>query len=118
MSYEFYKWLHVSAFALLLLSLGGLTVGGFLKAPDRLRKRALMFNGVALVLLFVAGFGLIAKGGFSWGFWLYTKISLWLVFGLLPFFIKRFTSKAPYWMFLILILSFVMVGLGVWKPYL
>ncbi len=115
MSYEFYKWLHVSSFALLILSLGVLTVG---LTQERFRKKSMILSGIALVLLFISGFGIIAKASFALDFWIYAKLVLWFVLGSLSFFIRRHPSKIYFWMLLIFVLSTLVIGFAVWKPSL
>jgi hypothetical protein len=54
------------------------------------RKKVTALHGVMLLILFVAGFGLMARGGFSFGApWVWIKLAVWLIFGLLPLFMKR-----------------------------
>ena len=118
MSYEFYKVLHLVCILVLACSLAGLAVLRMVGDPDGahdpVRKRLVMAHGVALVLIFVAGFGLMARKGIgigaadsSWPGWIFGKIGVWLAFGAVPAFIKR---KDLGWHALWLIPALVGVG--------
>ena len=56
MSYEFYKILHFISLFSLFISLGILVV-----YPKQLKALALSLHGLSTLILFVSGFGLIAK---------------------------------------------------------
>ena len=58
MSYLFYKILHLSSLTTLFLSLGMLIMN-----RSRYKKWVLSLHGLCLILLFVSGFGLLAKLG-------------------------------------------------------
>jgi hypothetical protein len=85
MSYEFYKVLHVLGLSLVVLSLGGIilhVINGGSKENNSFRKGAMITHGVGLVLLLVAGFGMLAKLGIQ-GFpvWVSGKMAIWLALG-------------------------------------
>ena len=96
MSYDFYKSLHFLSLFLMIFSLGGLWMFYSLKSKESsLRKGLLSLLGLSLVLIFFAGFGLIAKLALpSWPLWLYGKILVWLLLGFSPLFLKRFLKKS------------------------
>lgn len=118
MSYEFYKVLHLVCILLLACSLAGSAVLRMVGDPEgehaSVRKRLAIAQGVALVLIFVAGFGLMARKGIGigaansgWPGWIFGKIGVWLAFGAVPAFIKR---KTLGWHALWLIPALVGVG--------
>lgn len=85
MSYEFYKTLHLLGLSLTLLSFGGILVfaiNGGTKASNQFKKGVMISHGVGLLLLLIAGFGMLAKLQIS-GFptWVLLKIVIWLLFG-------------------------------------
>ena len=85
MDYDFYKVLHVLGVSLVLLALGGITVhtmNGGTKESNSFRKSAAIAHGVGLLLLLVAGFGMLAKMGIH-GFpaWVAIKSVIWLILG-------------------------------------
>ncbi len=85
MSYEVYKILHVVGLSLVTLALGGVTahvINGGTKATNTWRKGSMMTHGIGLLLLLVAGFGMLAKLGIkSFPLWVVGKIVVWLVLG-------------------------------------
>ena len=83
-SYQIYKFLHVAAVVAFMFSLGSLAlVYTSSEQPHPYKKLASIFNGVALLVIFVAGFGLLARLGvsFPWPGWIFIKILVWLVLG-------------------------------------
>ena len=50
-------------------------------------------HGVFLFLAFTAGFGLTAKSGADWSFWLYIKLIVWLLLAAAPYFLKKFVLQ-------------------------
>jgi hypothetical protein len=86
MSYEFYKVLHILGLALVVLSLGGIihhVINGGTKQSDAFRKGTMITHGVGLVLLVVAGFGMLARLGIlaTPPGWVIGKIVIWLALG-------------------------------------
>ena len=102
MSYIFYKSLHFSGLFLMVLSLGAVAchqLQGGTKETFKNRKFFMKFHGLGLVISFVAGFGLMARAGYSFGSaqWLWIKILCWLIVGMYPVFFYRAKggSKLP-----------------------
>jgi uncharacterized membrane protein SirB2 len=85
MSYEFYKILHLLGLALTLLSFGGIlmfAMNGGTKATNQFKKGVMISHGVGLLLLLVAGFGMLAKMGIhGLPTWAILKLVIWLAFG-------------------------------------
>ena len=114
MSYEFYKILHLVSLFSLFLSLGMLVVG-----PKSLKKWILSLHGLSLLILFVSGFGLIAKLHiplkFLSPFWFWQKMLVWFILaGLTPFFVNKKEEKIPLkkvaaFVFILLFLAFYAV---------
>lgn len=123
MSYIFYKWLHLSSLFIMVLTTG-LLIGPALlgiKIEPALRKRFSAIHGTTLFLVFLAGFGLLAKAGLAnpWvGAWLWTKLAVWLSFGALPAFTKRCSQKTLMKIFIgyALFLAFT-VYMVLFKPF-
>lgn len=92
-----YTVLHVGAVMLMYMALGGLAVlaawAGTLEADSEatantrsLRRFLIILHGTALLIIFVAGFGLLAKklgigGPGEWPTYVWLKIVLWLILG-------------------------------------
>ena len=79
MSYQFYKILHITSLLALFISYGLI-----LSSISRFKKWSSILHGVSCLLLFVSGFGLIAKTGLSlqWADSLLpplVRASLWLI---------------------------------------
>lgn len=91
-SYFGYKVLHLAGVFLLLLSLGGLLVDRTVSAAGTKWKRRLsILNGIGLILVLIAGFGLLARLGVSWPWqgWVFAKLLIWVLFGGLIALVKR-----------------------------
>lgn len=91
-SYEIYKLFHLLGILLIFFGIGGVAVhaaGGGSKQNNPLRKALAAAHGLGLVLVLVAGFGMLARLGLSFGHaWLWAKIAIWLILGfatLLPY---------------------------------
>ena len=82
MSLDFYKVLHIFSVLLLFTSLGTAAAIGSADG-GRLRRLAGIGHGVALVLIMVAGFGLLAKLRMfdSIPGWVLVKVGLWFLLG-------------------------------------
>lgn len=96
MSYQFYKWLHLSSLLIAVLSTGLLLSSAYTNnLPDKVRKRWTMAHGFLVFLVLLAGFGMLARlkipGAFQTG-WLWIKLLVWLGLGMLPLIVKRGSS--------------------------
>jgi hypothetical protein len=118
MSYGFYKVAHLFGVLLLFISLG--TLAATAKAEGSpLRRLAGAAHGIALVIVLVAGFGLMARMGMfgSIPLWAWAKVGLWLLLGFAVLPLKR---KPDWAIWLWVALPFV-GGLAAWlavaKPF-
>jgi len=86
---------------------------------DSLRKKLSAVHGSTLLVLFVAGFGLMARGGYSFAApWVWIKLVIWLFFGLLPLFIKRAPESFKKMLFLMYASLLVLAVYAVlFKPF-
>jgi hypothetical protein len=86
MSYETYKILHLIGLVILFISLGALAY-----VPLEKRKPLMALNGLASVIMLVAGFGLLARLGLArdMGTWVYIKIVIWLVLSATPVILRK-----------------------------
>ncbi len=111
MSYEAYNVIHVIGVIFLFTALGALAAtAGSASAP--LRRLASIAHGVALALIFVAGFGLLARLGHFGAIpmWAYLKMAMWALLGLAVVPLKR----KPEWAPALWVLMPVIGGLAVW----
>ena len=111
MTLFFYKVLHLLGVLFLFIGLGS----ALMPADTPNRKIALRFHGVGLLLLLVAGFGLLAKGEYGFQWWVIAKIILWLGFGAMPIIGKRGLMPAPAAWGIALLCGLVAILLGVTK---
>jgi uncharacterized membrane protein SirB2 len=89
MSYSFYSFLHIVSVVVVAMTLAITSFqiyNGANKGDIKCRKGLSITHGVALLVAFVAGFGLITKGGFSFSgsTWIYIKMFCWLLLGVYP----------------------------------
>ena len=128
MPHTFYLVLHVAGLVLLTLSLGGM-IAGQQAADEAARvleekgyvdsrpKILLVFHGLGLFLLLLAGFGMLARLsiGFPWPLWIWVKVTLWLLLGAFPTLSKRFDAGLGWYIAAIVIV--LAAAMGVLKPF-
>lgn len=118
MSYEFYRVLHVFSIILLFTSLGTLAaVGGGESA--RLRRVATIAHGVALTLVLVAGFGLLAKLAMFGAIpvWAWLKLVIWLLLAMAVLPLRRRPEWAVWLWLLLPIAGGAAAWLAIGKPF-
>ena len=114
MSYTLYKIIHFFGIFLILLSLGAIVSHRFQggkKENFKNRKFFMGFHGLGLFLSFVAGFGLIAKAGYSFSSgWIYVKLFVWLTLGIYPliFYRQKVNNRRPFFVLLALLILAVL----------
>lgn len=105
MSYNFYNLLHLFGIFLLFISLGGLflhAINGGTKESNGARKLVAISHGVALFLILLAGFGMLARIEMSAAEpWVIIKLVIWLVMGaalVIPYRVPQLAR--PLWLML------------------
>lgn len=123
MPIDFYRWIHAVSGLVLFLAMGGMVVRGLVHEHEGplgkpLRRRLGITHGVALALLLISGFGLLAKLGMGFPVWVLVKLGLWVVFLglLLAAFRRPQFGKALWWV--AVVLGATAVYLAVYKPFL
>jgi len=117
MSYEFYRILHVAAIILLFTSLGTLAaLAGAREA--RLRRIAAVAHGLALTVVLVAGFGLLARLGLFGTIpgWAWLKLGIWLALALVVLPLRRKPEWAPWLWALLPVAGAAAAWLAIVKP--
>jgi hypothetical protein len=108
MSITFYHILHV----LSVLVLTGFTFYAF-AAPAETRKKVLIVTGIASLVIFITGFGLITKllgaGSGMWPLWAILKLVAWLGLSALAGLGYRRRAKVPVFMAVAVALIFLAV---------
>ncbi len=99
-SYSAYKVAHLAGVLLVMLSLGSLFVSNALgKEGAAWRAYSAALNGIGMILVLVAGFGLMARLGVGFEGWLLLKILIWMALGAMIFISNRKpeSGKVLFW---------------------
>lgn len=116
--YAAYKVLHLIGVMFLLLSLGAYLMLSMNK-PERGRKLAAITHGISVLIILVAGFGLLARlglfGADGWPVWVWVKLIIWLILAAIVTFIKRVPGLTPVLWFLIPALAGLAAYMAVYK---
>lgn len=107
----------------LFACLGGAVILGLRGGDDRdvapLRRLLMIGHGVALLVVFVAGFGLMAKRGImggGWPLWIWIKLALWLLLGGSVTLVRRSPEMGRVWLFLWPVVGAAAVWVVMAKP--
>lgn len=125
MSYPFYKIVHIAAVLLLFMALGGAafhSAQGGTKADNPLRKRIAATHGIALLILFIAGFGAAGKGGMMGGdagfpLWIVAKIVIWMLLGASIVLTNRMARSGSWLWWALPALGGISAWLAIAKPF-
>lgn len=117
LSLSFYKVAHLFGIMLMFSALGALVVAAAGDADPRLKKLGGMAHGIALVLILVAGFGLIARQGFAggWPLWIWLKLLIWLLFGAATVVARKAGARAGWLLVLLPVLGAVAAWLAIYR---
>jgi hypothetical protein len=115
-SAETYRFLHLIAMFALAASLGGLV--GLARAGGHagFRRVLVATNGTALLVMLVAGFGMLAKLKLGMPGWIYAKLAVWLLLGVLLIPIRKQPGAANLWYAAALGLGAIGTWLALYKP--
>lgn len=121
MSYSFYSFLHIVAVVVVAMSLAITSFqvfNGANKGDIKCKKGLSITHGVALLVAFVAGFGLITKGGFSFSgsTWIYIKMVCWVLLGVYPVLLYKQVVPRKMAMYGLIVILAVAVYTVVFKP--
>ncbi len=106
-----YHIAHLVGLILLFVGVGGLL------GPNGGSKSAAKYHGIGLLILLVAGFGMIAKLKLSYTApWVIGKLVIFLVLGFLPVLAKRRALAPTLLMWVAILLGAVAAYLGYLKP--
>lgn len=105
-----YHLIHIIGVLFLFVGFGGLA-----SSDEGSRKKAMMYHGIGLLILLIAGFGLIAKLKLSYAApWVLVKLGIWLVLGFLPVLAKRGVLPAK----MVIYIAIALGGVAAWSGYL
>jgi membrane associated rhomboid family serine protease len=110
MDYTTYKIIHLIGIAALALGVGGMIAGG------GHRKTFAILQGIALVVMLVSGFGLLARLHLGFPHFAMAKLVVWVIIGMLPMLLRRLRVPPLGGICILLALVGIMAWLGVVKP--
>ena len=122
-SYEVYKIIHYVGFFALFVTLGAALarsplLGG---ARDPWRRTLTAFHGVGLFLILLGGFGMLARLGVQHGAlfpgWIWVKLVLWVVAGVLISVAWRRARWAGATLVLLPLIGIVAGAVALLKPF-
>jgi hypothetical protein len=117
MSLVFYKVVHIFGFALLLAALGGMVSEAAAGATSPRWRSLSALHGVALVLVLLSGFGMLAKLGGGFPGWVIAKLLIWLALGAAVVLVRRAArSSVALWLGLS-VLAAAAGYLAIYKPF-
>lgn len=116
--YAVYKVMHMFGVMLLLLSLGGYLIIS-INGSEKGRKLAAITHGIALFVILVAGFGLMARLGYisGWPHWILFKLGIWGFLAIVILFIKKYQTYSYLLWILVPVISGFGAFLAVYKPF-
>lgn len=108
MDYQVYRMLHLAGIFALYLALGGLFIhvlNGGTKESNGNRKPIAIMHGIAMFLVLLGGFGMLARiGQHPHQVWVLMKLGIWLLLGAMVAIPYRIPSLArPLWLALPLV---------------
>jgi hypothetical protein len=93
LSHATYKVIHLLGIFLLFSSIGGLWAlsAGAGETRKAVRRLLMATHGAALLVILVAGFGMMARLGImaGWPPWIWIKLGIWLLVGATPALLMR-----------------------------
>ena len=117
LSYQVYKLMHYAGIILVFISFGGLL---FAKPKDNPNKATLFaLHGTGLILILVAGFGLLARLGLAQSGippWVWAKLTVWIILGGLIALIKRKPHWKKFLIPLLVALGLTAAAFALYKP--
>lgn len=124
-SYGVYRLIHFFGIFLLLTALGGAAMRGMLSAgattseADRRNIRRLLAasHGIAMLLILVGGFGMLARLDVGFPGWIVGKLVVWMALGAMLALTARLAARARMLWIAIPVLAFVAAWLAYTKPF-
>ena len=116
MSHTFYNLLHLFGIMLMLSALGAAVAGAGETSP-RLKKLAGMAHGIALFIILLGGFGMLARLGISgaWPLWVWLKLVIWLLFGAAIVLVRRAGAGAGWLLVALPVLGAISAWLALYR---
>lgn len=116
-----YKLLHFIGIIMIFVALGsvmGHVLNGGTKQTNQWRKAAGITHGIGLVLMLVAGFGMLARLGLSpMAGWVIVKLVIWLVLGGITSVIYTMGTKGQAMWYVVILLGALAAYSAIIKPF-
>ena len=98
---------HLIGVFLLFMGIGGMIVRSILGDKDNKQLKILcsVSHGLGLVIILIAGFGILGVAKLAFGPWVIVKLIIWLIFGAVIIVINRKPELGKIIWFLLLILA-------------
>ena len=117
LSLSFYKVLHLLGIMLMFSALGAAIAAAVAgDANPRLKKLGGLAHGVALLIILVGGFGMLARLGLTdWGLWVWLKLVIWVLFGGITVFVRKAGEKAGWLLIALPVLGAISAWLALYR---
>ena len=116
-----YFVLHILGIFLVMASLGSAIVhvmNGGDKASNGSRRWLAITHGVSMLVILVAGFGMLHRGGYSFAEgWVHGKLGVWILLGIAPALVYRLPSLGRALWFILPLLGAVAAYFAKYKLY-
>ena len=124
-SYGVYRLVHFLGIFLLLTALGGAAMRAMTSAgvasteADRkpVRRLVAATHGIAMLLILVGGFGMLARIDVGFPGWIVGKLLVWMALGAMLGLTARLAGRARALWFAIPVLAFIAGWLAYTKPF-
>jgi len=129
-SYGVYRLIHFFGIFLLLTALGGAVMRGMMgtvattalatdagASDKRMRRLIALSHGVAMLLILIGGFGMLARLDVGFPGWIAGKLVVWLALGAMLALANRLAPRARMLWFAVPVLAFVAAWIAYTKPF-
>ena len=129
-SYGVYRLIHFFGIFLLITSLGGAVMRGMMGtvsttalatdggvADRRMRRLLALSHGIAMLLILVGGFGMLARLDIGFPMWIVGKLAVWLALGAMLGLARKLVGSARMLWFAVPVLALVAAWLAYTKPF-
>jgi hypothetical protein len=128
-SYGVYRLIHFFGIFLLITSLGGAVMRGMLRgaaltgsadvdaAARQTRRVVAASHGIAMLLILVGGFGMLARLDVGFPGWVMGKLVVWLTLGAMLGLANKLVGRARVLWFAIPVLAFAAAWMAYSKPF-
>lgn len=113
MSFQFYQLLHYFS----AIMLAGVAFAALANPLPERRRTILIWSGVAALVAFVSGFGLLGIGRFGFPGWVFVKLAAWLALAAIAGIAFRRPQQAQALTIVAVVAVLLAVGAAVLKPF-